>query len=140
VADDADRERRERRVVRGVVERERAAVREGEQHRRILVVRAQHAETQASERREGVGDVAKEALHVLRHEVRLLAAREPMQCEEAIQRRAALGITRPAEARLSRVLEASDLPAQLVPLLLPESLHVRFEVAGEGEARARDEA
>ena len=44
-----------------------------------------------------------------------------------------------AEVRAGCRLEASQLPPQLVPLLLPEALHVRFVVGRERDPRARDE-
>src|ERR1700687_6168479 len=129
VTDDADRQRRERGVVRCVVERERAAIREREEDSGIFVVRAQRPQAQPSARRERVGDVAEEPLDVGRHEVRLLAAREAVQREESIERGAALDIGGPAKACVGRLLEATDLPTQLVTLFLPEALHVRFEIA-----------
>src|SRR5207247_7071998 len=90
--------------------------------------------------RERVGDVTVEALEVRRHEVRLRAARKAVQREEAIERRAALRVGGcPAERCLGRVLEAADLPAQLVPFLLSQTLHVRLDVARKGETRAGDE-
>src|SRR5439155_23528425 len=124
VARDAERQRRERGIVRGVVERERVAVRESEEHRRIFVIRAHDAEAQPPERCEGVGDVAEERLRLFRHERRLLALGEAMQREEAIEHPRALAVFGPVKPGAARTLEAAQLTAQLVALFLSQPLHV----------------
>src|SRR5213594_1992260 len=63
-----------------------------------------------------------------------------MEREEAVEYRGALMLLSPAAAGPGRALEAPQLAAQFVPLLLAEALHVRLVVGGERDARAGGES
>ena len=112
--DDADRQRGEGGVIRGVVERERAFVRERVEDRRVLAVDFEDAEAKPPSGGERVGDVAEEALDGFGHELGLLAARTPVELHEPVERRGPLGLVGHAERDPPARFEAADLPPKLV--------------------------
>src|SRR5262249_41449834 len=87
----------------------------------------------------GVSDITEKALGLVGHERRLVAFREAMEREEAVQRLTAFCVAGPAKARTRRALETTELATQLVPLLLSETLNVRLAGRGERDPRAGHE-
>src|SRR5438093_13673491 len=120
----ADAARCKLRTVRCVVYRARSLVGAAEQDRGILAVDAEHAQSQPAARRQRVGHVAKEPLGIGGHELGLFAARPAMERDEPVRHRGALALLAETKRDPAAGLEAAELSAELVALLLSKALHV----------------